>query len=110
MLHTIKTGAFESLPQGIYPVSFVGYKEKDTENGISYLWEFKTDDGKAVNGFAGKPTQTPSLKNKFGKWLCSIAGRPLSEGQVDPDQYIGKRYQAVINADGKLEMFTPVMA
>lgn len=108
MLHTIRTGAYEPLPQGIYPVSFVGYKEKETSKGLSYLWEFKTDDGKSVSGFAGEPGQTPTVKNKFGKWLCSIACRPLSEGSVDPDQYVGKRYQAVINADGKLEMFTPM--
>lgn len=107
MLHSIKTSAYEALPTGIYRVVFNGMKSIESKNGPVYRWEFKTDDGKSISGLSGEPGKTATLKNKFGRWLCAIAGRPLTEGEVDPDQFVGKKYQSVVGAEGNLEMFTP---
>ncbi len=107
MLHQIKTSAYDPMPTGVYPVEFVGIKPVETKNGLVYRWEFKTtSDGRSISGLAGEPGKVATLKNKFGRWLCAIAGRPLTEGAVDPDNYIGKKYQAMVGETGDVQMFT----
>ncbi len=69
MLFNIKSTPFEQVPQGGHQAVFESVTEYETSKGQAYRWVFKTDSGKIISGFAGEPGKTPTLKNKFGRWL-----------------------------------------
>lgn len=106
MLFQVKSSAYEALKAGQYPCVFKGVSEVETTKGAAYRFDFLSDDGKKIGGFGGDVGQSPTLRNKLGRWLCALAGRSVSEGSVNVADYVGKRYVCLINADGKLETFT----
>lgn len=113
MLFTI-TDSYESVPAGTYQATFNGLKATETQNGKAYRWAFRTDDGKEISGLSDAESP-PTTRNKTGRWLCALATKPLQAGvQVDPDQYVGKRYFVIVTAHAdnktKLETFSALSA
>lgn len=93
MLETVLSSAYEKMKPGVYPATYMGKEVKETKNGKSYLWTFKMSDGKTLTRFTGEPGKPATMNNRYGKWLCALAGKPISECSIDPDTYIGKLYQ-----------------
>lgn len=108
MLVQIHGSEFEKLPPGAYPATFEGVVLKETKNGKCFLWTFKLTTGKTLTRFTGEPTLKATMGNRYGKWLCALAGKPTSQIAVDPDFYVGKSYTCIVGADGVLETFTPI--
>lgn len=64
-----------------------------------------------ISGIVGSPKDRPSTNNKLGKWLCALEGQPPKAGmQIDVNQYSGKKYQVLIDGDGRLTGFSPILA
>lgn len=109
-LLTIQTSAAETVPVGTYPVSFSKFSELETSKGRAYRWEFKADDGRLISGLSDA-NGPPTTQNKTGRWLAALSGKPLTSGvAVNPDEYIGRRYFAIVAPNGnggtKLETFS----
>ena len=111
MLFTINPSANEPIAPGTYHATFNGVTPLETSKGHAYRWEFVTNEGKIISGLSDA-TNPPTVKNKTGKWLCALSGKPLTAGvQVDPDLYKGKKYFLVVEAHesgGKLNTFSPL--
>jgi len=106
MLTQIQSSAYEKMAPGAYPGVFQGLTIKETKNGNAYLWSFKLADGKILTRFTGEPGKPATMGNRYGKWLCALAGKPISECAVDPDTYVGRQYMCIVVAEGVLETFT----
>lgn len=107
MAEVLISQGFEKILAGYYPAIFTEIKEKETINGLCFRWEFKIiADGKVVSGLAGEPGKGATIKSKYGRWLCGIAGKPLAEGSVDPVAYIGKPYMVIVDDKGNVSQFT----
>lgn len=108
MLYTIRD-AFENVPPGTYSCIFQGITEIETKNGPALRWAFTTDDGKTISGLSDA-ANGPTTKNKTGRWLCALATKPIVAGvQVNPDEYIGKKYLCIVTANengSRLETFS----
>ena len=98
---TVSSGG---VPAGSYTGTFAGTEiqpeNKEKGYGVGTRWKFTIDAGP----YAGQATSritgnTPTPKNACGKMLAGLIGRALKEGeQIDPDQFIGKRYMLVVAA------------
>lgn len=108
MLVHVNSGSYDKLPPGAYPGVFKGIEKKETKNGECFLWTFTLDNGKRVTRFTGEPGQIATIGNRYGKWLCALAGKPIGECDIDPDFYVGRRYTCIVGAEGILEAFTPI--
>lgn len=111
MLLTIQD-SYESVPAGAHQAAFTGMKPTETTNGKAYRWSFRTDDGKEISGLSDAESP-PTTRNKTGRWLCALSTKPLQAGvQVDPEQYVGKRYLVMVAAAPdnrtKLETFSAI--
>ena len=102
-----------AIEAGSYPAKFVSVDLKEEgKHGPYYEWTFDGSD-KTYKGFADKPKGGPTIGNKLGRLLCGLAGRPLSAGQVNPKDYVGKPYMLVYapnkkNGKVSLESITPM--
>jgi hypothetical protein len=95
MLFTI-VPSFEQVPPGSYPSSFVEIQQIETSKGKAFKWVFKTEDGKFVSGLTDGES-SPSPKNKMGRWLSALSGKPLASGlAVNTDPFIGKKYLCIV--------------
>ena len=112
---TIGDSGYEPIPTGNYQGTFNGIEEITGNYGQDYKWSFTLDDGRNLTAFC--PAKSPTVKNKFGKFLAAIAKQPLKAGVVvNPEDYIGQRYMLIIqphptpsNPDNtRLEMFSMI--
>jgi hypothetical protein len=100
-LFTVSSGG---VPAGSYTGTFAGVEPQPENKERGYpaglRWIFKVDSGPQAGQTASRITgSTPSPKNSCGKLLSGLIGRALKEGeQLDPDQWIGKRYMLVVAA------------
>jgi hypothetical protein len=106
------------VPVGNYTATFAGTevqpanKEKGYAPGIR--WKFTIDAGPCAGQTTSRITgPAPTPKNGCGKMLSGLLGRALREGeQIDPDQFIGKRYMLVVAATqggaARVEAVVPV--
>lgn len=98
---TVSSGG---VPIGNYTATFQGIeaqpenKEKGYPPGLR--WKFTVAAGPQAGQTASRVTgATPSPKNSCGKMLSGLIGRALKEGeQIDPDQYIGRKFMIVVAA------------
>ena len=109
MSYTITNGKSESVNAGNYHNAvFVGIEKFTSGKGDELLrWKFDID-GRQASAVTG--ASNPTTKNRFGKFLCGLANKPLVEGTtVEPNDFIGKKYFAVVIANergSQVEMFT----
>lgn len=91
---------------GVY-YGFLKKIEKGTskEDSEFLKWYFESEEGEWYTAITD--SEDPTTKNKFGRFLCGLKGSPLA-GDVNPDDYIGKRYALVytLNRNGKSAMST----
>ena len=98
-LLTVSSGG---VPVGNYTGTFAGVEAQPANPEKGYgpglRWRFAIDAGPQAGQVAGRVTgTTPTPKNGCGKMLSGLLGRALKEGeQIDPDQYVGKRYMIVV--------------
>ena len=102
------------VPIGTYPVEFTGLEEVASEMyGDGWRWDFTILAGeysdRVVSRFTGN---SPSPKNAAGKFLAALAGQTPRDGmEIDPDDYIGHRYNAMLAATAsggtRVEVITP---
>jgi hypothetical protein len=101
----------DGVPPGTYQGVFDSFDcELETSKGKAIRWAFKADDGRTIDGISDRESK-PTTKNKTGRWLAAISGKPLTVGTaVDPTQYIGKRYLLIVSdgggGKGKLDTFS----
>ena len=113
MKFTIQESGGDGVPAGTYQAEFAEFNhELETSNGKAIRWAFTTDDGRTVSGLSDRESP-PTTKNKTGRWLAAISGKPLTAGvEVDPTDYIGQRYLLIVadkgNGIGKLETFSKI--
>lgn len=113
MEFVIQESGGDGVPPGTYKASFSDFNaELETSNGKAIRWAFKTDDGRTVSGISDRESP-PTTKNKTGRWLAAISGKPLAAGtSVDPSEHIGKQYLLIVsdggNGRGRLETFSPI--
>jgi hypothetical protein len=92
------------VPVGSYTGTFAGYEVQPENREKGYAaglrWNFKIDAGPHTGQMTSRITGSqPSPRNSCGKMLQGLIGRALREGeQIDPDQFIGKRYMLVVAA------------
>ena len=100
-LLTVSSGG---VPIGNYTGTFAGIEaqpeNKEKGYGPGIRWKFAIDNGPCAGQTASRVTgQTLTPKNTCGKMLSGLLGRGLKEGeQIDPDQFIGKRFMIVVEA------------
>jgi hypothetical protein len=98
---TVSSGG---IPVGNYTGTFAGVEptpaNPEKGYGVGVRFKFTIDAGPHAGQPASRVTgPTPSPKNGCGKMLSGLTGRALKEGeQIDPDQYVGKRYMIVVAA------------
>jgi hypothetical protein len=98
---TVSSGG---LPAGNYTGTFAGVEMTPADPAKGYgpgiRFKFTVDAGPLSGQSTSRVTgTTPSPKNACGKMLTGLIGRALTEGeQVDPDQFVGKRYMIVVAA------------
>ena len=92
-LMTIKASG-DLVKPGQYQTTFKGIESQETENGPAIRWIFETDNGQRISGLTDLG---PTTKNKPGRWLSALSGKPISDGiSVNTDDYIGKRYLVIV--------------
>ena len=100
-LFTVSSGG---VPAGSYTGTFAGIEvqpeNKEKGYGPGTRWKFTIDAGPCAGQTASRVTgSTPSPKNGAGKILAGLIGRALKEGeQIDPEQFVGKRFMIVVAA------------
>ena len=100
-LLTVSSGG---VPIGNYTGAFAGVEaqpeNKEKGYGAGLRWKFNIDAGPQAGQTASRVTgQSPTPKNSCGKMLSGLLGRGLKEGeQIDPDQFLGKRFMIVVEA------------
>jgi len=98
---TVSSGG---VPIGNYTGTFTGTEvtppKPEKGYGAGLRWKFQIDAGTCAGQTTSRVTGTsPTPKNGCGKLLSGLIGRALKEGeQVDPDNFIGKRYMIVVAA------------
>jgi hypothetical protein len=107
-------GDYEPIPAGTYQGTFQGLEDLENDFGKSYKWNFHMDDDKTLCGFSDAEN-SPTVKNKTGRWIAAISGLPLQEGtSINWSEYVGHRYLLVVTpgkkdpAKTRLEMFSPL--
>lgn len=103
-----------SVDPGIYNAKFLGVEQTDhPEYGPGLKWIFEIiDDGDCEGKLVYRTTKTtPTPKNSLGKFLASLANQRVTDGlEVDPDIYVGKPYQVVVQESqggtSRVESFT----
>ena len=108
-------GGFESVPAGVYtPCVFKALEECETSKGKAYRWKFDVPDGKAISELSDRE-HPPTDRNKTGRFLAALAGKPLAVGtSVEPNDYVGRKYLIVVSpkpgTDGKtgIATFSPL--
>src|SRR4051812_48117763 len=90
------------VPQGFYRAKFLGVEDVNNDMyGPGLKWSFEITDG----AYRGKtPNRTtgldPSTKSQCGKMLAALAGGSLLVGsEVNIDQYVGRYYEIVVEAN-----------
>lgn len=110
MLLTIQSSN-DGVPAGKYEAKFVELSEIETSKGKAWRWAFVTDNGQTISGLSDRESG-PTVKNKTGRWLAALSGKPLQNGvSVDPAHYVGKRFFCIVSAKENgttLETFTPL--
>ena len=110
---------YEELPAGFYRSEFLGATETEiTANGetkpvIRFSFRVREENehkGKVIDGIAD-PVATP--RNKLGRWLNGLSGKPLVAGlSVTPSDYVGRAYGVVLSPNTKgrvtINTFTPI--
>ena len=104
-------GEYEPVPAGAHNAIFKELKRIETQYGGRYQWLFELNDGRSISAFSA--VQAPTTKNKTGRFLAALSGKPLAAGTaVNPADYIGMEYMVIVvpsdNGGTKLEMFNPV--
>jgi hypothetical protein len=90
--------SYEEIPSGSYKTSFVEIAELETSKGKAFRWVFKSEDGKIISGLSDAE-HAPSPKNKTGRWIAALSGKPLTTGlAVNPKDYAGKKYLCIVAA------------
>ncbi len=103
----IKATNANSVPDGIHSDTvFGGVEQFTSKEGKDLLrWKWSLPDGRTASAVSNPNGATP--KNKLGKFLCLIANRPVSEGNVNPDDFVGKKYLIVV-AEGSVNSFSAI--
>jgi hypothetical protein len=92
------------VPIGNYVARFSGVEaqpeNKEKGYGAGLRWKFTIESGPQAGQVASRVTgPVPSPKNSCGKMLAGLLGRAIQEKeQIDPDQFVGKRYMIVVAA------------
>ncbi len=110
MLFTIQASTSDGVPAGTYRAKFKEVSPLTTKNGNAYRWVFQADDGKTISALSDAENP-PTTKNKTGRWLSALSGKPLTAGvSVNPTDYVGRNYLVIVspaeNGKTKLETFS----
>lgn len=99
-LLTIEAGGSPQLEPGVYQAEFMSLSEDENDKGQIYYWRFRLDGGNEVSFISDRKVKATT---KAGRWLAALSGQktPSDGMQVDPDNYIGQRYQLVIAPNSK---------
>jgi hypothetical protein len=108
------------VPIGNYAAAFAGVEttQANAEKGFGpgIRFKFTIEAGLYAGQTASRVTgSAASIKNALGKMLSGLIGRALKEGeQIDPDQYIGRKYLIVVaagqNGGTRVEAIVPAPA
>ena len=105
--------AGQSIDPGQYEAEVTGIKEKDTEFGLSYIWEFHIFEprvaGKVISDYitVSCPTTVKLTNHPQNKLLglLSAMGYIFAEGEhIDLDVYIGSKLVLIVVSRQKGEM------
>jgi hypothetical protein len=118
VLLTITSTTYESVPPGTYRTQFTAFTPTTTSKGKAYRWTFTVIEGehkgKTISDLSDGE-HPPTVKNKTGRWLVALSGKPLASGtSVDPDEYVGKTYFVICepkeNGGSKISTFSALPA
>jgi hypothetical protein len=105
------TASADNWPVGNYKTKFQGIENLETDKGAAYRWIFRTADGKTITALSDA-VHPPTVKNKTGRWLSALSGKPLTAGvNVQTDDFIGKDYLVVMesyNDSTRVALFTAI--
>jgi hypothetical protein len=116
-LLTITSSTYDTVPAGTYKAKFKEFQENvETSRGKAYRWRFTITEGKHAGVNVSELSDAgslPSTKNKTGRFLVAISGKPLADGtEVDPDHYVGRPYLLIVepkeNGGSKITTFSPM--
>ena len=99
---TIAEDKAASIPAGAYQAKFIAYKDIETKNGPTLIWEFLITsgefNGKTAVAWTDPPAKTkPTTKNHLGVILAGLSGKPLAGGDVfHPINCVGKDYTIMV--------------
>ena len=117
-LLTITSSSYDNVPAGTYKAKFKEFQQDiETSKGKAYRWKFTITEGKYAGTNVSELSDAgslPSTKNKTGRFLVAISGKPLAHGTaVDPDDYVGRPYLVIVEPKDdkggtKITTFSPL--
>ncbi|WP_236621268.1 hypothetical protein, partial [Rhodopirellula sallentina] len=77
MQYVIQESGGDGVSPGNYEATFSAFDDSiETSNGKAIRWVFTLSDDRIVSGISDREAP-PTTKNKTGRWLAAISGRPL---------------------------------
>ncbi|TWT59650.1 hypothetical protein [Rubinisphaera italica] len=92
-----------TIEAGAYEAKFIGMtdwliNEKSDKQTIYRRFDFEGEEGIKYAAFADKPKMAPRSANKYGRFLLGLSGRAANSTdlcEIDPSEFVGKKYQLI---------------
>lgn len=106
MTKLIGVVAAPKLPQGRHVVVLDRIEQAEHRTfGPGYRWFYRADSGEETAMWTGEVIAPGNAAHRMFEQLSG--GKLLTGAPVDSDNYVGKRFEVVVAADGQISKISP---